>query len=1189
MVSFYRIKGEILCSKNLVELSIDAYFRKIEFIATILSSIWSPISNDDVFNIALGRAQASYVDSTSSPIMVFWLTSVPILGVLLPLWTRPAALSAEPLGFNGLAGPTVLSDGLKFGSAGSVGAIRSDRTLRTSSLVRYFSTVIALEIFTMLRSPPQFLMLMLLDSICGTSDLDIQELDKHARFPFVSSTTLVNSCLFMVISRLLRLSFNVFLLISLGLDLARVISIISSLHQEFSMTDMGPLNYFLGISVTHDSSGMFLSQCKFSLALTFTRPDISYALQQVCLPMHDPREPYFSTLKWVLRVRHVREFRHFAKECQKPKRVKDSAYHKDKMFLCKQAEQGIGSTLQLHGKDLGGSYSDSGTDSEPVEQVQNDAGYNVFANGLQHFKQSEYVSNTCLVETDDSNVIPNSPNMCEDDIQNEQNDVESDDECVAIANLKLDDTGLRFGIAFCVLRFGSAFCLIEDLIAYARSRPNGKMIVDSIENGPYIRRMIATPGEPDLPVPDEVNELRAERLAKTHDPLALMAHSQNSFNFPTTHKDQSSSSTHSQQSFPINNKYNPQPSLNQNFMQPPMTSLEDINDPTKAMNTALILFAKAFQLAAPTNNNQRTSSNPHNHHIAQPYAAQVAQNQQVYNAWQNGGSQGAQNTLQNAGVQSGGNQNGLVVVPRIANQNETGNVVTVRAEGTRIRNQARCYNCKGLGHIVRNCTARPKRRDDDYLQTQLPIAQKEEAGIQLQVEEFDFIAAAGDLDKIEEVNANCILMTNFVARKFLNVVKISLVTLQRVVKQKTTLEVHNWSSSAHKEVYIIISHEIAPIINQVDARVQNFEIQFLQEAVEFVRDFKSLSKEADESLDKQKSLELEIERLLKTSEKEYVVLWNYWYTKCEECKYDKILYDKAYNDMQQKVERLQAQLKDLKGKSSDTLSASNTLDPLNQMLEPKIVELEFQVLIAWVFENTSESMKTTSGTSVTSHVDKPKLSVVTPHSKKLHASIPSHSVPQPREFNVVKHRNVIAPEMFKINPSQTFRVDLVPNKQSRLVHTARTKRPQPKGNTRNARVLSASKSSEVKKNVTVEDHRRTLLLSKNKKTMSSECNNIKLAIQNDKSKIVCDTWSKDSLACKPRLPRLSLKWSPFGRSFDLKGKLVAFKETNYPNDDNACTSNPQEPMRKWFPNSTVFLGKLSKFVCAALTRVVPSI
>ncbi|GKB57654.1 ribonuclease H-like domain-containing protein [Tanacetum coccineum] len=35
--------------------------------------------------------------------------------------------------------------------------------------------------------------------------------------------------------------------------------------------------------------------------LTFTRPDISYAVEQVCLFMHDPREPYFSALKRILR------------------------------------------------------------------------------------------------------------------------------------------------------------------------------------------------------------------------------------------------------------------------------------------------------------------------------------------------------------------------------------------------------------------------------------------------------------------------------------------------------------------------------------------------------------------------------------------------------------------------------------------------------------------------------------------------------------------------------------------------------------------------------------------------------------------------------------------------------------------------------------------------------------------------
>nr|GEX98921.1 retrovirus-related Pol polyprotein from transposon TNT 1-94 [Tanacetum cinerariifolium] len=371
--------------------------------------------------------------------------------------------------------------------------------------------------------------------------------------------------------------------------------------------------------------------------------------------------------------------------------------------------------------------------------------------------------------------------------------------------------------------------------------------------------------------------------------------------------------------------------------------------------------------------------------------------------------------------------------------------------------------------------------------------------------------------------------------------------------------------------------------------VQNFEIQFLQEAAKFVRDFKSLAKESDESLDKQKSLELKIERLLKAS---------------------------VSHDIMSIV---QNSLVDV---PSDFRIE---LDRTKEKLELCIIKKEKEYSILWNNWNTK-------WTGVIPHVDKPKLSAITPHSKKLHASTQSHSVPQPREFNVGKHRNVIAPGMFKINPSQTLRLDLVPNKQSSasirtnsitnsqrhiifnenmssnmatasstgLVHTARTRRPQPKGNTRNARIPSASKSSEVKKVVTVEDHHRTLLLSKNRKTMSSECNNIKLAIQNDKSKIVCYTckqclvtanhdacltpsvWKPKQVGSKERLaskPRLRLKWSPSGRSFDQKGKLVASKETNFPNDDKACTSDPQEPMRKRFPNSTVFFGRLSKFVC----------
>nr|GFC28181.1 ribonuclease H-like domain-containing protein [Tanacetum cinerariifolium] len=121
--------------------------------------------------------------------------------------------------------------------------------------------------------------------------------------------------------------------------------IIASLHSEFAMTDLGSLNYFLGISAQRSASGLFLSQTKFakeilgrahmqncnprrtpvdtesklgsdgdlvndltlyrSLAgalqyLTFTRPDLSYAVQQVCLYMHDPRDLHFTALKRIL-------------------------------------------------------------------------------------------------------------------------------------------------------------------------------------------------------------------------------------------------------------------------------------------------------------------------------------------------------------------------------------------------------------------------------------------------------------------------------------------------------------------------------------------------------------------------------------------------------------------------------------------------------------------------------------------------------------------------------------------------------------------------------------------------------------------------------------------------------------------------------------------------------------------------
>nr|GEX52116.1 integrase, catalytic region, zinc finger, CCHC-type, peptidase aspartic, catalytic [Tanacetum cinerariifolium] len=82
----------------------------------------------------------------------------------------------------------------------------------------------------------------------------------------------------------------------------------------------------------------------------------------------------------------------------------------------------------------------------------------------------------------------------------------------------------------------------------------------------------------------------------------------------------------------------------------------------------------------------------------------------------------------------------------------------------------------------------------------------------------------------------------------------------------------------------------------------------------------------------------------------------------------------------------------------------------------------------------------------------------------------------------------------------------VPNHVGKKDNT-KTRRPQPRSNTKNDRVPSASTSSCNKnKGVEVEEHHRNLLLSKNKKHMSSVCNNIKLDSQNVISKVVYAMW-----------------------------------------------------------------------------------
>nr|GEY78347.1 hypothetical protein [Tanacetum cinerariifolium] len=172
-----------------------------------------------------------------------------------------------------------------------------------------------------------------------------------------------------------------------------------------------------------------------------------------------------------------------------------------------------------------------------------------------------------------------------------------------------------------------------------------------------------------------------ERLAKTQDPLALMANSNNHYAFPAPHQDQSS--------------------FNQNYLQQPMTNLEDITDPTTAMNMALALMAKAFKLnySSPTNNNQRISSNPRNRQITQ-LGMNMGQDRQMQMVGGNGRNQFRQ-------VQNVGNQNGLIGVQGNGNQNQigNGNLVAARAEGITARRKRQESNFKQKSNLQQASTS----------------------------------------------------------------------------------------------------------------------------------------------------------------------------------------------------------------------------------------------------------------------------------------------------------------------------------------------------------------------------------------------------------------------------------------------------------------------------------------------------
>ncbi|GJR61782.1 retrovirus-related pol polyprotein from transposon TNT 1-94 [Tanacetum coccineum] len=153
---------------------------------------------------------------------------------------------------------------------------------------------------------------------------------------------------------------------------------------------------------------------------------------------------------------NCKEYGHVSRECQKPKRVKDAAYHKEKMLLCKQEEARVQlNAEQANWKDDTDDESEDQEleahymymaqiqevtpdpvdnfgpifDDEPMHKVQNNNdNYNVFAMENKHPDQPESSNHIYLAEQGDTKITIDSLDICNDRAQDDQDDTDDLDQ-----------------------------------------------------------------------------------------------------------------------------------------------------------------------------------------------------------------------------------------------------------------------------------------------------------------------------------------------------------------------------------------------------------------------------------------------------------------------------------------------------------------------------------------------------------------------------------------------------------------------------------------------------------------------------------------------------------------------------------------------------------------------------------------